>query len=523
MTTQTAKQNDAEVIIVGAGPVGLVLALLLAKQKRKVLVLERWEEHYPLPRAVAIAHEPLRTLVSVGFNKPELLERWGQDGQKFTFQDATGQTLIETTYERWAESGYAPMHAFSQPEIEAELNRLALAEPNITLRRSVEVVGVKDNGDNVTVEIADWDSIAMKIVGEGLPSVQGAIVVGCDGANSIVRKEMGHELIDYGFTRDWFVVDIDLKPGAPELPYATQHVDPKRPTTLISGGPGHRRFEFMLLEEDPTELVSDEGAWKLLGEWEITPENATFVRQARYRFVARLLENWARGNLLLAGDAAHQMPPFLGQGFNSGIRDAANLAWRIEDYLSKRSSAATFSDYSAERYAQVKEVIDETVRAAGIICETNPERARVRNEKFLAKKRVVPGLTTWVIKNGTLREGDALAGRLAFQAPEDGVGLQRELDSMRNGGPLLLLAPGIDSGVIDESVRSEWQELGGQVVGFDSAGLQNNHEAYAEWFDEEQVVAILMRPDFYIYGSAKESAEIAALLREFINHNKQQS
>ncbi len=514
--------NNPDVVIVGAGPVGLVLALLLAKQQHQVLVIERWDAHFPLPRAVAIAHEPLRTLVSVGFEKPELLERWGQDGQVFNFQDAEGRTLIETTYPRWERSGYAPMHAFSQPEIEVELNRLALDNPNITLRRGVEVTAVEEQGDSVEVKLAEWDSAAMKIVGDGLPSVRGTLVVGCDGANSLVRRMMGVELQDFGFTRDWYVVDVDLKDNAPDLPYASQHLDPERPTTLISGGPGHRRFEFMLKSDETDPSLSDETVWALLNKWRVTPENAKLVRHARYRFVARVLEQWNRGRLLLAGDSAHQMPPFLGQGFNSGMRDAANLAWRIDDVLRGRSGHGTFDDYSSERHEQVSRIIAETVRAAGIICEMDPERARIRDEKFRSRRRVVPGTTSWDIEIRRGAHEDPLVGTLAFQAPSSETGLIRPLDAKRRGGPLVLWSPqcaGDGDAKLDDAMAERWNNYGGDELGFGAGGLDDPDGAYAAWFASAGVQAVLMRPDFYVYGSATNPAVLTQLVQEFMDEH----
>ena len=157
--------------------------------------------------------------------------------------------------------------------------------------------------------------------------------MGCDGANSTVRDLLGVTFDDRGFYYDWLVVDVALHEPRVFDPPNLQVCDPRRPTTVVSGGPGRRRWEFMCLPGETLDTLDEEAAaWAFLDPWDVRPDNATMVRHAGYRFRARWATRWHEGRIFLAGDAAHQTPPFAGQGMCAGLRDAANLAWKL-DYV----------------------------------------------------------------------------------------------------------------------------------------------------------------------------------------------
>ena len=156
-------------------------------------------------------------------------------------------------------------------------------------------------------------------------------VVGCDGANSFVRENIEHTITDLGFVSDWLVVDIIPQVEREWTPMNLQVCDPARPTTVVSGGPGRRRWEFMALPgETKEDLNKEEVAWKLLEPWDITPANSILERHAVYTFKAQWVDEWRKGRVILAGDAAHLTPPFMGQGMCAGLRDAKNLAWKLD-------------------------------------------------------------------------------------------------------------------------------------------------------------------------------------------------
>ena len=262
---------------------------------------------------------------------------------------------------------------FNQPALEARLEARAAELPSITVRRGVEAVALTQDVDGVTISARDRDGAAVE--------VRSRYAVGCDGANSTIRQLLDIPSTDLGFFYDWLIVDVILNEPRVYDPINVQVCDPARPTTAVSGGPGRRRWEFMRL---PTESLDDlndaDAAWELLAAWDVTPQNATLERHAVYTFSARHAERWRRGRVLLAGDAAHLMPPFAGQGMCSGIRDAANLAWKLDTVLAGRSSAAVLDSYEEERLPHARGVIDLSIELGKIICVPDPAEAAARDE-----------------------------------------------------------------------------------------------------------------------------------------------
>jgi 2-polyprenyl-6-methoxyphenol hydroxylase-like FAD-dependent oxidoreductase len=507
---------DCDVLVVGAGPVGQITALLLAAHGLRVIVLERQDQPYPLPRAVALAHDVLRVLHTLGLGArlAGLLDPWGQPGHEFLFESADGERLVETRYSLESASGHPQMSGFSQPDLELVLEDRVKAVAAIDQRRGVTVRSLDVVGDHVHVLAVDGDGTEKTVLAR--------YVVGCDGANSTVRDLIAAPVIDLAFDRDWLVVDVVPHGPLPNsLRHAGQHLDPARPTTFVPAGPNRRRFEFMIMPNDDAGMLdTDAGAWALLRRWGFEPANGELTRHARYTFRARWATQWRAGRILLAGDAAHQMPPFLGQGLNSGIRDAANLAWRLALVATGGAPETLLDDYVAERRDQVETIVRESVRLGRLICTTDPEEATRRNELLKRDgRRPKSAQTSWPLRTGTLRD-DPGAGSVGLQA-RVGIGSVIHLldDLCSDSGRFMLLGAASDPVErLDPALAARWRSLGGVSAHFGPDGWIDVDGKYSQWFDALDARVVLIRPDFHVFGispgdSVATNLLVADLLR----------
>jgi 2-polyprenyl-6-methoxyphenol hydroxylase-like FAD-dependent oxidoreductase len=315
LSDRTGVAPPVDVAIVGAGPVGLVLGIQLAQRGRSVVVLEQWPEPYVLPRAVHFDHEVGRILQSCGIGAG--VRAISEPAEIYEWRNGQGVTLLRFGRIGAALSGWPFSSMFCQPELENLLTRRAESLPTAHVRRGVRALAIEQHEDHVTVEIAPVHvGPDHQLVERTDASVRlhAKYVVGCDGANSTVRTLLEVAIADRGFFYDWLIVDVILDEPRVFDPPNLQICDPARPTTAVSGGPGRRRWEFMRLPgESIDDLNNAARAWELLAPWGVHPDNARLERHAVYTFQARAAEQWQAGRVFLAGDAAHQMPPFAGQ------------------------------------------------------------------------------------------------------------------------------------------------------------------------------------------------------------------
>ncbi len=325
-----------DVAVVGLGPTGAVLATALGRAGVRTVVFERDDTPYSQPRACHLDAETARILARHGFEHalaPLLTVSAGMEyvdaprGQRlFTFEGFARQPLL----------GWHEDYVFLQPQIEAMLRQAIAADPHVTVHWGA------------APPLAELQAMAR-------------FVVGCDGASSAVRREAGITLTDLGYDEPWLVVDVELHhEPQPPLPAIIQQVcDPRRLATFVPGHGNHRRWEFLLARgEEPA-------PWTLLADWGVTPAHGTLVRSVKYQFHALVADRWRAGNVFVAGDAAHMMPPFMGQGLCSGMRDADNLAWKLIAALQAGTGAADalLDTYEAERKAHTEAVVALSVEA----------------------------------------------------------------------------------------------------------------------------------------------------------------
>jgi 2-polyprenyl-6-methoxyphenol hydroxylase-like FAD-dependent oxidoreductase len=520
MSDKAIARHDCDVMIAGAGPVGQVLALLLAQLGVRVGIVERWVEPYPLPRAVAMSHDVLRVLRQLGLGEEleGILEPWGQDGHRFRLEDASGNTLAESHYALDSESGFAQMSGFSQPDLEQLLERHVQADPVISQYRGYSLEALTADRSGIAATIRPHTGLAA--IPDGCTrTIRAAFAVGCDGANSTVRSLLGVEMTDLDFNHDWLVVDVIPHSSTTWLPYACQHLDPARSTTLVPAGPGRRRWEFMIMPSDDQNSVdTDENAWRLLKPWKIHPGNADLVRRARYTFSGRWANRWSEGRVVLAGDAAHQMPPFLGQGFNSGIRDAASLAWRLALLVRGDGRESLLDDYAVERSVQVAQIIEETVFIGRFFCMTDSDETAVRDAelKRIGAEGIQEANKNWPLRDGTLRD-DGIGGTLGLQG-KVWTGRQTALlDEVIPPPCFLLLGRDVDPVELLSPVqRAAWEHLSGRSAHFGPGGLEDAEGKYAKWFEQLDASVVAIRPDFQVFGGVADPHSTDDLVRDLM-------
>jgi 3-(3-hydroxy-phenyl)propionate hydroxylase len=527
MSTQA---NIADVIVVGLGPTGAALTGLLARRGLRVAAFDRLPDLYPLPRAIGMDHEAMRLFQELGIAErlqPHLApyrpsEYRGMQGQLIKRLDmAPAPHLL----------GWAPNWVFDQPALEHVLRQRLAELPTATLAFPCEVIDWRADDDRVQVEARRPD-------GE-LEHWSARWLVACDGGSSPIRKRLGIALEDLGFDEPWLVVDaIVAEHKLAELPQTqVQYCEPARPSTFVVGPGQHRRWELMLMPGDSlSEDFPEAELWPLLARW-IQPGDARLWRAAAYRFHGLVASRWRQGRVLLAGDAAHMTPPFMAQGMVQGLRDAHNLAWKLERVLRHGADAALLDSYEAERKPHVQSTTRSAIGLGRVICERDPEAAARRDAQMLhdvggvvpttVRQSMLPALAGGLVAAGNAGAGSLFPQpwvRVAGDAP------WRLLDDVTGAGArVVALAEALDARQAD-ALLAQLAPLQGRLVvvgepqaaGLGAAALavQERDGLMASWLRDHGAAFAVARPDHIVHATAPTAdaastrlAELAAALR----------
>lgn len=499
---------DADVVIVGGGPVGSLLAILLGQRGKRVTLVERWSQAYGRPRAVTFDHEIARILATLGIDSERDPAITYHD-ELYYWKNARGENLQLVDWQSQSASGWRVRYWFNQPDLEARLTCIVDTIPRVTQLRGWQAAGLSQDADGVDLTVQRTPQEAGPD-GE-TRTLRAKYVVGADGANSFVREALGIASEDKGYFFDWLILDMIPKGAYETKPAQWQLCDPKRPTTIVPGGPGRRRWEFMLLPgESVDEMQTPERAWALMKPWGLTPQNAELERSAVYRFQARWATVWNKGRCAIAGDAAHLMPPFAGEGMCAGLRDALALGWRLNAILEDKMGHEVLDSYTTERLEHAKHYIEFSQELGKIICIADEQEAEQRDARMkadLAARGNKPVPTDICQLGAGIWCADAPhAGELSVQGVVQANGRQDRFDQAVGHGwfviglnedPVLALTPEQLEHLA--LLEGRTAKIGAPGTACDAVDINGT---YARWLGDIEAKYVLLRPDFYVAATA---------------------
>ena len=471
-----------DVLIAGLGPVGQLLANLLGARGMRVLAVDPASGPSGQPRAATTDDRALRVIQGVGLVEALTAHLVVQPRVSFVSADGRRLTLLETGP---GPNGHPTLVGWHQPGAEKELLAGLGRFPSVRASWDVSVGRLQPTADTVRVGLSDGTT------------VEAAWVVACDGAGSTVRRLSGIGFAGSTFAQRWLVIDTQVASTPDGLDHVHFIGDPRRPAVTLPTAAGRHRWEFQ--GDGGVPSASVEG---------------TLERQAVYEFHARTADRWRAGRVLLAGDAAHVMPPFGGQGLAEGMRDAANLAWKL-DAVVRGAPARLLDTYEAERRPEVRSAT-RVARSWGAVLQTRrPRLAHMRDTLMFTIDPTPVG--SWLRGRARpqpkLRRGALLQPRRAgvgelFPQPMVQVtGRRAPLDDVLGPGWAVL-------GALEESEAAAWSALGARVAG----ALDDRDGVIAEWLERHRATWVALRPDRFAFaaGGPGEAGHAAAAAAAWI-------
>jgi 3-(3-hydroxy-phenyl)propionate hydroxylase len=486
----TADTHD--VAVIGYGPTGATAANILGKLGLKVLVIERDKDVYGRARAISTDEEVMRVWQSVG-----LADRLAQDmlpDRPLMFVDAGCAEFIEMKVKPRG-AGHPPQQFLYQPAVDHALRDGVARFPNVEVLLEHECLRVVPKSDEVELMLADLRTDTFKRFRAGY-------VIAADGGSSPTRGQLGVGYSGRTYAERWVVIDTKVLQEWDAHDRLRFHCNPDRPTVDCPTPLGHHRWEYPArVGEDDEKLLREEEVWKVLGDQGITPEHVKILRAVIYSHHVRVADRWRVGRIFLVGDAAHAMPPWIGQGMSAGVRDAANLCWKLAAVINGQAPDSLLDSYEAERKPHVTEVTRRACLVGRIITERNKGVAAMRNHTVRLLTRV-PGVTTLLqkllwIPDARYDEGFFASGghrAVGWQIPQpwvtDRAGGTVRLDDLLDRQWTILHTGTPPGGA------HAWTELGVRTLRISEPTLNR-------WLQGKKAAAVVLRPDGFIYAAAE--------------------
>nr|WP_187284636.1 bifunctional 3-(3-hydroxy-phenyl)propionate/3-hydroxycinnamic acid hydroxylase [Streptomyces sp. uw30] len=504
--------ENTDVVIVGYGPVGAMMANLLGQAGIRTIVLERDVKPHTMPRAGATDDEVIRVFQAAGL-VDQLLPVLDL-GQSTQFLSAHGDPLV-TMRPTGGHNGFPQLAFFYQPELERVLHEGAARYPHVTVRMGARVEGLHEDGDGVTV----WARAGCR---GRQTATRARYVVACDGGRSTVRNLRCIEFTGSTYAQPWLVVDAKLEAPLADVTSFQFIGNPDRPGVTLPLPGTHHRWEFMVLPgENHAELATLENARRLISPW-VDPDRISILRHIVYTFHARAAARWRSGRVLLAGDAAHLMPPFAGQGLSSGLRDAHNLAWKLAAVIADDADPSLLDSYENERRPHVTRMTRLT-RFSGAMVQTRRRRVATVRDALLKKAAHLPYFTEGRFKpdlrysSGAFDPSRRQAGAgHAFPQPtvRTPEGRLRPLDDLIGSGWALLGRDLDPQAHLRSDGRALWTSLGATYLSIGRPGHRlarcevgtvavEDLDGYAlDFFDRHGADFAIVRPDRIVFAMA---------------------
>ncbi|GEE01764.1 3-(3-hydroxy-phenyl)propionate/3-hydroxycinnamic acid hydroxylase [Gordonia spumicola] len=501
--------QNYDVAIIGYGPTGVTAANLLGQRGLNVVVLERDPDIYGRARAISTDEEVMRIWQTVG-----LADRLQEDmlpGGTVAFVDSHGKPFVQAQPTSRG-AGHPPQQFIYQPAVDQTLRDGVDRFPNVTVLTRHECLKVNNAGSDVEVLAAD-------LATDEFVRLRASFVIAADGGSSAIRGQLGIGYEGKTYSERWVVIDTKVLrdwEGSSRLRF---HCDPERPTVDCPTPLGHHRWEFPVRDgEDENRLVTDEAIWEVLRSQGISDQNVEILRAVVYSHHVRVAERWRVGRVFLAGDAAHAMPPWIGQGMASGVRDAANLCWKLAGVLDGSLSESVLDSYQTEREPHVRETTDHAVFAGKTITERRPWVATLRN-RILGTLAKAPAFARWLVENKWIPDAHYSDGFLGdrgnrargWQIPQpwvlDEKGERVRLDDVVRGRWLVL--------GLDDRDAPQWRSAGVGRLQILPPGTTPGPDAVVdvdgvltEWMDKHAASVVALRPDGFVYTASDSSRSL---------------